>query len=203
MIDYKQLTDTEGEILVKTARRVVTEYLKTKNRMKLDKEFENKFSFNCGVFVTLNKAQELRGCIGYPLPEKKLFNALEDAAISSATEDPRFSPVKAEELDQITFEVTVLTPPTEIKVDEAKDYPSKIKVGKDGLIVKFGFQSGLLLPQVPVEYGWTEEEFIGHACEKAGLPHDFWKNKEIKILKFEGIVFKEEIPNGNVIQVKL
>ena len=203
MTDYKQLSNSDGEALVKTAREVVTEYLKNKNKMKLSDSFENMFSFKCGVFVTLNNLQGLRGCIGYPLPDKKLFNALEDAAIAAATDDPRFPTVKAEELDGITFEVTVLTPPTKIEVVDPIEYPSKIKVGRDGLIVKAGLNSGLLLPQVPIEYGWNEEEFLGHTCEKAGLPRDFWKNTETVILKFEGVVFKEETPHGKIVPVKL
>jgi len=203
MKDYSNLSDSDGEKLVNTARAVVTEFLKTKNKMKLDKDFEESFSENAGVFVTLNHQSNLRGCIGYPLPDKKLFNALEEAAISAATEDPRFPPVTYEELDQITFEVTVLTPPQEIDVSDPIEYPSKIKVGRDGLIVKSRFNSGLLLPQVPTEYGWNEEEFLGHTCEKAGLPKDQWKDKDTKILKFEGIVFKENSPHGKIEQVKL
>ena len=80
---------------------------------------------------------------------------------------------------------------------------SKIKVGRDGLIIKHGFYSGLLLPQVPVEYGWNEEEFLEYTCEKAGLPKNYWKNPDTEIQKFEGIVFKEEKPNGVVIRETL
>ncbi len=203
MKDYSNLSDSDGEKLVKTARVVVTEFLKTKNKMKLDKDFEESFSSNAGVFVTINHQSNLRGCIGYPLPEKKLFNALQEAAISAATEDPRFPSVAFEELDQITFEVTVLTPPQEIEVSDPQEYPSKVKVGRDGLIVKSGFNSGLLLPQVPKEYGWNEEEFLGHTCEKAGLPKEQWMEKDTKILKFEGIVFKEQSPGGSVVREKL
>ena len=203
MKDYSNLSDSDGEKLVKTARAVVTEFLKTKNKMKLDKDFEESFSSNAGVFVTLNHKSNLRGCIGYALPDKKLYNALQEAAISAATDDPRFPSVAFEELDQITFEVTVLTPPQEIEVSDPQEYPSKVKVGRDGLIVKSGFNSGLLLPQVPKEYGWNEEEFLGHTCEKAGLSKEQWKEKDTKILKFEGIVFKEQDPGGSVVREKL
>jgi uncharacterized protein len=203
MRHYNQISDQDGEILVKTARKVVELFLRTNTRKILDKEFEKNFSFNSGVFVTLNDQSGLRGCIGYPLPDKKLYNALTDAAIAAATEDPRFPKVKDVELDKITFEVTVLTPPEEIKVDNPTDYPGKIKTGRDGLIVKFGFNSGLLLPQVPVEYGWNSEEFLGYTCEKAGLPNDCWKNSQTKVLKFEGVVFKEETPTGKVVRVNL
>jgi len=198
-----KISEKDGQILVKTARMVVNDYLKTGSKIELGKKFQEDFSFKSGVFVTLNNQSGLRGCIGYPLPDKKLFNALEDAAISAATEDPRFPPVKFEELDSITFEVTVLTPPRKIEVNESQEYLSKIKIGQDGLIVKFGYNSGLLLPQVPVEYGWNEKEFLEHTCKKAGLPKEYWQKKEIEILKFEGIVFKEKDPNGNIIQERL
>ena len=169
----------------------------------VSEETEKKYSFNSGVFVTLNNPEGLRGCIGYPLPDKKLYNALIDSSISAATEDPRFPSVNSNELEKITFEVSVLTPPIEIKVNDPLDYPSKIKVGRDGLIIKSGFNSGLLLPQVPKEYGWNEEQFLDHTCEKAGVPKEYWKEKETKIFKFEGIVFKEEEPFGKIVRVDL
>ncbi len=200
MKNYNQLSNEDGEILVKTARRVVTEYLNSRTKAKLDEKFEASFSFNSSVFVTLNNQMGLRGCVGFALPDKKLYNALVDAALSAATEDPRFPSVKAQELEEITFEVTVLTPPEVIHVSDTKEYPSQIKVGRDGLIVKRGFNSGLLLPQVPIEYRWTEEEFLSHTCEKAGLPKDCWRDKETQVQKFEGVVFKEEAPNGRVVR---
>ena len=201
-MEENRISKEDGHNLVKTARLVVSEYLKNQIKINLDKKFREDFSFKSGVFVTLNNPIGLRGCIGFPLPDKKLFNALEDAAIAAATEDPRFPPVKYEELESITFEVTVLTPPNKIEVSEPQEYLTKIKVGRDGLIVKSGFSSGLLLPQVPIEYGWNEEEFLEHTCEKAGLSKDYWK-KGAEILKFEGIVFKETEPNGKVIQEEL
>jgi uncharacterized protein (TIGR00296 family) len=78
-----------------------------------------------------------------------------------------------------------------------------IKVGRDGLIVKQGLYSGLLLPQVPVEYGWSEKEFLNHTCQKAGLPDNCWMDKKTKIFSFEGIIFKEIEPNGNVVRKTL
>ena len=203
MKDYNNLSNDDGHTLVKTARMIVTQYLKNGTKPKLEKEFTDNFSFKSGVFVTLNSTLGLRGCIGYPLPDKSLFNALEDAAISAATKDSRFPAVKSKELDSITFEVTILTPPEKIVVSKPEEYLSKIKVGRDGLIVKHGFYSGLLLPQVPIEYGWNEKEFLEYTCEKAGLPKNYWKNSETEIQKFEGIVFKEENPNGIVIREML
>jgi len=195
-----QLSDSDGVVLVKTARNAVTEFLSNGNRMKLESEFEEKFSFNSGVFVTLNNPDGLRGCIGFPMPEKKLSHAIVEGAIAAATEDPRFPSVKTNELNDIVFEVTVLTPPVEIDVSDPMEYLEKIKVGRDGLIIRHSFSSGLLLPQVPVEYGWNVEEFLQHTCEKAGLARDTWKNESVKIEKFEGIIFKEETPNGAIVR---
>ena len=193
-----QLSDSDGVVLVKTARRAVTGFLSNGNRIKLEPDLEEKFSFNSGVFVTLNNPDGLRGCIGFPMPEKKLSHAIVDGAIAAATEDPRFPSVKTNELNDIVFEVTVLTPPIEIDVYDPMEYLEKIKVGRDGLIIRHSFSSGLLLPQVPVEYGWNTEEFLQHTCEKAGLARDTWKNESVKIEKFEGIIFKEETPNGAI-----
>jgi len=195
-----QLSDSDGVVLVKTARKAVTEFLSNGNRMKLESELEEKFSFNSGVFVTLNNPDGLRGCIGFPMPEKKLSHAIIEGAIAAATEDPRFPSVKTNELNDIVFEVTVLTPPVEIDVSDPMEYLEKIKVGRDGLIIRHSFSSGLLLPQVPVEYGWDVEEFLQHTCEKAGLERDTWKNEDVKIEKFEGVIFKEETPNGAIVR---
>ena len=128
MPEDTQLSDSDGTLLVKTARRAVTEFLSSGTyapkpnfswkQIKLDREFEKKFSFNSGVFVTLNKPEGLRGCIGFPMPEKKLSHAIVEGSIAAATEDPRFSEVRTGELNDITFEVTVLTPPVEIIVTE-------------------------------------------------------------------------------------
>jgi len=193
-----QLSDSDGVVLVKTARKAVTKFLSNGNRMKLESDLEEKFSFNSGVFVTLNNPDGLRGCIGFPMPEKKLSHAIIEGAIAAAIEDPRFPSVKTNELNDIVFEVTVLTPPVEIDVSDPMEYLEKIKVGRDGLIIRHSFSSGLLLPQVPVEYSWNVEEFLQHTCEKAGLTRDTRKNESVKIEKFEGIIFKEETPNGAI-----
>lgn len=195
------ISDEDGRLLVTTARKTVSEFLK--NNVKInDLEFKSKFNFESGVFVTINKQNNLRGCIGYPLPIKKLAEGLVDASISAATQDPRFLPIEENELDQIVFEVTVLTPPEEIKVDSPSEYLSKIKIGQDGLIVEGVGGSGLLLPQVPGEYGWNEEEFLEHTCEKAGLDRNAWRKNSTKVSKFQGTIFKESTPSGEIIREK-
>jgi len=200
MINLSDISDLDGKELVIMARTVVTELL-TNNSKISDSKFDSKFDFKSGVFVTLNKKNSLRGCIGYPIPIKRLSNGLIDAAIAAATEDPRFPPVNPNELDDITFEITVLTPPIEIKVNNPQEYLSIIKVGRDGMIVESSFTSGLLLPQVAKEYDWNVEEFLCHTCEKAGLDKNAWKISSTKISKFEGVIFKEELPHGDIVRI--
>jgi uncharacterized protein (TIGR00296 family) len=199
-----QLTQREGEYLVKLARQAVEQYLKTGKTIKTPADVPVKFKEQCGVFVTINsvkeggKEHELRGCIGFPYPTHMLAQATIEAAISSATQDPRFYPMKADELDHVVFEVSVLTPPELVEVEKPKEYPSKIKVGRDGLIVERGYCKGLLLPQVPVEWKWDEEEFLCQCCIKAGLPPDSWLLKGTKICKFSSIIAQETEPKGAV-----
>ena len=200
MINLPDISDLDGKELVIMARTAVTELLKNNSKIS-DSKFDSKFDFKSGVFVTLNKKNSLRGCIGYPIPVKRLSNGLMDAAIAAATEDPRFPPVSPNELDDITFEITVLTPPIEIKVNNPQEYLSIIKVGRDGMIVENSFTTGLLLPQVAKEYDWNVEEFLSHTCEKAGLDKNAWKVNSTKISKFEGIIFKEELPHGDIVRV--
>ncbi len=196
-----RVSDEDGTLLVRQARRAVECFLRKDESP--DKEFEERFSFPSGVFVTLNKNHGLRGCIGYPLPSKTLSSALRDAAIAAATDDPRFAPVGPEELGEITFEVTVLTEPETIDVKGFEEYLEKIRVGRDGLLIRRGSSSGLLLPQVPVEYDWSEREFLEHTCQKAGLGRDCWKQDGVEVLKFGGIVFAESSPGGEVRRAEL
>lgn len=193
------ISPDDGRLLVRAARKTVTELLGGGGAGP-DPEFESRFSAKSGVFVTLNGPSGLRGCIGYPLPDRKLSFALRDASVSAATRDPRFPPLRPAELDGVTFEVTVLTPPERIAAGSPEERLAQIKVGRDGLIVTKGPYSGLLLPQVPAEYGWGEEEFLEHACQKAGLPKDCWKEPGTEVERFQGTVFREESPNGDVIE---
>ena len=199
MIFEFELSDDDGQVLVKMARTAVTEYLQNNTKIN-NKEFNSRFNIDSGIFVTITKENSLRGCIGYPLPIKKLSNAVIDSAIAAATEAPRFSPINPNELNNLIFEITVLTPPIEINVEKYEDYLSIIKVGRDGLIVENKQCSGLLLPQVPKEYGWDIEEFLAHTSEKAGLEKNAWKDQDTKVSRFEGIIFKEESPNGKIVR---
>jgi hypothetical protein len=197
-----QLTLEEGKFLVKLARRAVENYLKTGKVLAVPSNVSQKLKERCGVFVTINKVsheeKELRGCIGFPYPTTMLVQAVIESAISSATQDPRFPPLRPDELNHVVFEVSVLTPPTPVKVQNPKEYCSKIKVGRDGLIVERSFCKGLLLPQVPVEWKWDEETFLCQCCIKAGLPPDSWLLDGTKIYTFQAIIFEEKTPNGEV-----
>jgi len=197
-----QLSDEEGKFLLTLARATVKTYLETGETVKPPKETPPKFFENCGVFVTINKTRhsrkELRGCIGLPYPTNPLIEAVIDAAVSAATMDPRFEPLTLKELDTVVFEVSVLTPPEPVKVSNPEEYLKQIKVGEHGLIVEKGYHKGLLLPQVPVEWGWCEEEFLCQCSVKAGLPPNSWLSKDTKVYRFSAIVFEEESPNGAV-----
>jgi hypothetical protein len=192
----------EGKFLVELARKTVEEYLKSKKRISAPENISEKLLQPCGVFVTINTIRdgekELRGCIGYPYPTTPLVQAVIESAISSATQDPRFYPLSLSELDNVVFEISVLTPPQLIEVKKPSEYLPKIMVGKDGLIVERGMFKGLLLPQVPVEWEWDEEEFLCQCCIKTGLPPDCWLLENTKIYKFQAIIFEEEKPRGEV-----
>jgi uncharacterized protein (TIGR00296 family) len=197
-----QLTLEEGKFLVNLARQTVTKYLKNGKILQVPESVSPKLMKPCGVFVTLNSlhngAKTLRGCIGLPYPTTPLVQAVIEAALSAATRDPRFPPVALEELDQIIFEVSVLTPPERVKVEKPTDYPSKIKVGRDGLIIEKSYCKGLLLPQVPVELDWNEEEFLCQCSMKAGMSPDSWLLKDTEIYRFQAIIFEEALPKGQI-----
>jgi uncharacterized protein (TIGR00296 family) len=202
-----ELSLQEGKFLIDLARNTVKRYLETGKTVKAPEDTTKKLFEHCGVFVTINSLKngekKLRGCIGYPYPTSPLVEAVIDSAINAATRDPRFYQLSSSELDKVVFEVSVLTPPEEVEVGNPKEYLAKIKVGEDGLIVEKGGYKGLLLPQVPVEWEWCEEEFLCQCCVKAGLPPDSWLMKGTKIYKFQAIVFEEETPQGEVKRLHL
>jgi uncharacterized protein (TIGR00296 family) len=191
------LTLEEGKLLVKLARRTIETYLREGKKTQAPK-VPAKLREHRGVFVTLNKGGELRGCIGHPLPQMPLIDAVIDSAISSATRDPRFPSITTEELPEVEIEVSVLSKPEVIKVKSPREYPNHIAIGRDGLIIEWSGYAGLLLPQVPVEWGWGTEEFLAHTCMKAGLTPDYWLREGVRISKFSAQVFKERKPCGEI-----
>lgn len=185
------LAEEEGKKGLQLAREAIEQYLSDSMKMKQKNGLPVSFEEERGVFVTLNKYGTLRGCIGYPYPVFKLKDAIIDAAISAAVNDPRFPAVTEEELTDITVELTVLTVPLVLK-EQPKELPKHIEIGKHGLIVKKGLYQGLLLPQVATEHNWSSEEFLCESCWKAGLPQDAWLDEDTEVSIFEGQIFKEE-----------
>ncbi|ADG13462.1 AMMECR1 domain protein [Methanocaldococcus infernus ME] len=196
------LTLEEGEFAVRYARAVIESHLSGKELIL--ESYPEIFNEKRGCFCTLHTypERELRGCIGIPEPIMPLIEALREAALGSIR-DPRFPPVTLEEMDHIVIEVSILTPPQLIEVSNPKEYLEKIKIGEDGLIIEYGPYRGLLLPQVPVEYGWDVEEFLAHLCLKAGLPPDMWLVEGVKIYKFQAQIFEELEPRGKIVEKKL
>ncbi len=204
----KYLSLEEGKYLVKLARKTVELRLENKGFPSIDLSMLTPhLKENRGVFTTIYKLvsgkKELRGCIGYPLPIKPLYKAVMETAIESAFNDPRFPPIKREEMESVVFEVSVLTPLEKIEYKSPLELPKLVKVGRDGLVLKYGPYSGLLLPQVPVEYGWDAEEYLIHLSMKAGLPPDGYLYKGVEIYRFEAQIFSEKSPKGEIIEEKL
>ena len=171
--------------LLEIARKTLESYLSTKQRPDLlvyEKELQQK----AGVFVTLKKNGQLRGCIGYLRAVKPLYEAVSNMAIAAATEDIRFTAVTTEELTDLKIEISVLSPMARIgNTDE-------IVVGKHGLFLVNGTQSGILLPQVATENKWTRAEFLENLCYKAGLPISVLKDPNTRLYSFTADVFDEE-----------
>ncbi|MDA4135250.1 MAG: TIGR00296 family protein [Thaumarchaeota archaeon] len=193
------LTEEEGTILVRLARSTVDNFVKeagTPEEEKWDAEF---LFEERGAFVTLKKLDgELRGCIGFPYPVKRLGDAVVEASISAAAHDPRFPPVLPDELDGLLVEVSALTRPQKIVYRSPKELPAMVRVGTDGLIVSAAGAGGLLLPQVATEYHMGPEEFLSQTCVKAGLMPDAWLTDRVTVQRFQAEVFGEGSPRGEV-----
>jgi uncharacterized protein (TIGR00296 family) len=217
----EKLSFEEGKFAVKFARTNIEKYLSGINYVIEGSQNCKSDFYDCktceaclelppifnkprGVFTTLYTypKHNLRGCIGIPEPVMPLIDALKEASISASVDDPRFPPVERGELLNITIEISILTPPKLIEVDNPIEYLEKIKVGRDGLIIEYGTYRGLLLPQVPTEYNWDTEEYLANLCLKAGLPVNTWIEKSVNIYSFEAQIFKELAPNGEIVEEK-
>jgi AmmeMemoRadiSam system protein A len=184
----------EAKKLIALARESIKSEFENKEPY-VDEELKQKFSKPQGVFTTLNtyKDHQLRGCIGFVEPRYPLWLGVIYTARLAAFKDPRFTPLKQEELKHITVELSILSIPKRIIPDK-----EHICIGKDGLIVKYGNVSGLLLPQVATEYNMDWEMFLQHTCLKAGLPKDCYKNPHVEVYAFSAEVYKELSPEGDI-----
>ena len=176
------LTDVEKKALLEIVRKTIEARLAGKSIPEFHIGSEA-LKEKKGAFVTLKKHGHLRGCIGYIEARNQLYKTVGEMALSAAFDDPRFPPLKLDELKDMTVEISVLSPFKEVKdIDE-------IKVGVHGLYITKGSHSGLLLPQVATEYEWDSLTFLEETCCKAGLRRDAWKDMDAKVYIFSAEVF--------------
>ena len=178
------MTQAERYLLLRTARESIQARLE--NRSPRYEEPPPELLEPYGAFVTLHLNRRLRGCIGTLEAADPLFEAVKELSVASAFRDPRFSPLKVDELDDLDIEISVLTPLEKVSLFE------EIEIGTHGLYAKKGSRSGVLLPQVPVEQGWDRDEFFGHTCRKAGLSPGEWRSGDVDFYSFSAEVFGEE-----------
>ena len=181
------LSESDRGSLLELARRSITESVLFQKPLE-SIPADGVYSLRRGAFVTIHFRSRLRGCIGIVEAYEPLGEAVARCAASAALHDPRFSPVRAEELSQLHIEISLLSPPQPI-------HPENIEIGKHGLIISQGGRRGLLLPQVATEHKLTRERFLEETCRKAGLPPKAWQEPETKIEGFTCEVFAEQPPS--------
>jgi AmmeMemoRadiSam system protein A len=179
-----QLTESDQILLLQVARQAVESYVLSQP-FSVSEITSGNLTESCGIFVSIHKHGELRGCIGNPHGTGPLYRSVGECAISAAVGDPRFVPVTGDELPLIEFEISVLSPMRRVV------NISEIEIGKHGLLVSKRGYHGLLLPQVATAYGWDRETFLRETCRKAGLRYDEWKDGAT-IHLFDAFVFDEK-----------
>lgn len=181
-----ELSSKQQQRLLEIAKLAVENYIKKGKILKIE-ENDKDLNESLGVFITLKKDEELRGCIGTFKSEIPLYENVVEMAIAAATQDPRFNSVEEDELNYLKYEISVLN--SLKKVDSYKD----VEIGKHGVQIKKGSQSGVFLPQVATENNWNRDEFLSILCsQKADLPSDCWKDNETEIYVFTAQVFGDE-----------
>ena len=178
------LTPPEKDRLLTIARQAITGYL-TNGAPPIFTE-SGRLAEEGAAFVTLTENGQLRGCIGHTQAILPLYQTVAECAVSAAVSDPRFAPVTRDEIDHLDIEISVLTP---MQLVNSLD---EIEVGRDGLMMSSGRYRGLLLPQVATDYGWNRTEFLENTCRKAGLPADAYESSDVKIFRFQALVFGEK-----------
>jgi len=177
------LDASQRKELLGIARRALDRYLRS-GEIPPEEGARGNLAAPGAAFVTLTKNRRLRGCIGYTEASAALSRVVQECAVAAATGDPRFPPVSPDELPSLRVEISVLTPLVPI-------LPGEVEVGRHGLMVAKGRMRGLLLPQVPVEWGWDRETFLDQTCVKAGLPPSAWRHGAT-LRAFTAEVFGEE-----------
>lgn len=185
-MELSRLSDDEKQELLEISRKTLESFLATKKIPPIDIKNKRLNELKLGCFVTLKRQGHLRGCIGNFSSKEPLYKNVQQMTIASATEDPRFEPIRKNEREKINIEISVLYPLIRINSTE------EIIVGRDGIYIEHGYYRGVLLPQVATEHNWNRDEFLSHTCIKAGLPPDAWKNMTLNIYRFEADVFGEK-----------
>lgn len=179
------LTRDEQEELLRIARRAAAARV-AGGPIPAERPVHARLSDPGAAFVTLRRGEALRGCIGWTEARAPLYRTVQECAAAAATQDPRFFPVTPAEMDGLDIEISVLSPLSLVR-------PEDVAVGVHGLLIRKGTKRGLLLPQVPVEYGWGRRTFLSQVCEKAGLPPDTWR-EGAELYSFTAEVFGERGP---------
>jgi uncharacterized protein (TIGR00296 family) len=195
----------EGSRLVKAARHAIELYITTKEfRGEAIERTLDGFTQKHGIFVTIYHypTRTLRGCIGFPDGVGEVRKLVVEAAVAAAAEDPRFVPVSHLEFEHTVLEVSVLSKPEKIE-GSAEHIKKQVRIGRDGLIIEYGYHKGLLLPIVPVEERWSVPRFLDEVCIKAGLPEHAWTHGTASLYKFSSQIFREREPRGDVEEVNL
>ncbi len=195
----------EGNELIKAARSSIELYLRNPHfDKKLILNNLKKFKEHNGLFITLKyyKTNELRGCVGVTTQDREVKQNIVHTALAAAFDDPRFLSITLQELNNIIIELSILSDLVKFSGNKA-EIIKNIKIGRDGLIIKYGIYSGLLLPIVAVEQKWNIIEFLENVCLKAGLDKNYWYYPNINLYKFETQIFKEQKPEGKVLEIKL
>jgi AmmeMemoRadiSam system protein A len=182
----RYLSEADRQALLRLARQTLVEFLDS-GRTPATATDSQALREKRATFVTLTVREtgELRGCRGEVAARQPLIESVVNMAVASATDDPRFPPVALAEVPGLHIEISVLTPLRPINPDD-------VSVGKHGLMISKGRMSGLLLPQVPVEWNWDREEFLESVCRKAGLPQGTWRDPEVQLFGFQCEVWGEE-----------
>jgi uncharacterized protein len=193
---FSMLTPSEKSELLRVARGAISQAFRQRNaegafsgranRAEKQRPWQGRLAEPSGAFVTIRLSGDLRGCIGYIESPMALGRVVHDVACKAAFEDPRFPPMTEEEFLKAELEISVLSPLRKVAA------PEEVVVGTHGAVIESGYMRGLLLPQVPVEYGWDRETFLDNLARKAGLPRTAWKDPKAEIFVFTAEIVEEE-----------
>lgn len=190
----RKINEEQGLVLLKLARKTIADYLEAPQEDEddwMESLRDDALDQMRGVFVTLQKHGQLRGCIGFLDARESVVDAVRENAVNAAFHDPRFSPLRSSELPDIDIEISILTEPENLEYSDPADLLRKLRPGVDGVIIRYGFSAATFLPQV-----WDQlpdkEEFLGQLCLKAGLPAHAWKDDKIEVLTYQVQYFEEK-----------